>query len=447
MRRPCPAKGIAMIRRFLLLFWLLSLWGPQLSAQEDAPAPRPVAVEDAPADAPIADRLRAILAALDLGGIAVSVEAGVVTLSGDVADPAISAQVAEIADRLEGVVAVRNELAATDELSQQLDPVLLRFRTRFEQVLARLPLLVLAAAIFAAIVALGLLLARAPIWNRLAPNAFIAGIYGQAVRVACIIAGIVVALDLLGATALLGTILGAAGIVGLAIGFAVRDTVENFVASIMLSLRQPFRPNDLVEIEGDLGQVIRLTSRATILLSLDGNHVRIPNSVVFKGRIVNYTRNPARRFVFDIGIDPEADLEATRLLAENTLKALPFVLADPEALVWIENITEAGAVLRITGWIDQDETGFATARGDAIRLVKSAIEAAGVAIPDTTYRIRLEGTGTIPSASPRPEQPAPPAAEQNPQAVHPSEEKALTPIVTAERREKRNLLSGDAPQE
>ncbi|MCB0384011.1 MAG: mechanosensitive ion channel, partial [Bdellovibrionales bacterium] len=51
--------------------------------------------------------------------------------------------------------------------------------------------------------------------------------------------------------------------------------------------RQPFRPNDTVEIEGDQGKVIRLTSRATILLSFDGNHIRIPNSTVYKARIVN----------------------------------------------------------------------------------------------------------------------------------------------------------------
>ena len=70
------------------------------------------------------------------------------------------------------------------------------------------------------------------------------------------IAGIVVALDILGVTALLSTILGAAGIAGLAIGFAVRDTVENFIASVLLSMRQPFRPNDVVEIEGDIGKVI-----------------------------------------------------------------------------------------------------------------------------------------------------------------------------------------------
>ncbi|SFD25240.1 mechanosensitive ion channel domain-containing protein [Tropicimonas isoalkanivorans] len=443
-----------MRRLFLLLVCLLSTTGAQAPAQENGAGPdvpKVLAVENTPSDQAIADRLRAIVSALDHDEITVSVDAGVVTLAGDIADPADSRDVAGIAERLEGVVAVNNELAASDDLSRQINPAFKRFRARTDQFIARLPLLFLAVAAFAAIVAVGILLSRLRFWDRIAPNAFIAAIYRQAFRVACGIVGIVVALDLLGAAALLGTILGAAGIVGLAIGFAVRDTVENFVASIMLSLRQPFLPNDLIEIEGDVGRVIRLTSRATILLSLDGNHIRIPNASVFKGRIVNYTQNPARRFSFDIGIDPDAGLEATRVLAQEALKAQPFVLDDPEELVWIENITESGAILRVTGWIDQDQTGFVTARGDAIRLVKAAIEAAGVAIPDTTYRIRLEGSGKlsdVPARSHPREKSAPPSApEQTTQPDRKSEEEALIPLVAAERREIGDLLTKDAPRE
>jgi small conductance mechanosensitive channel len=143
--------------------------------------------------------------------------------------------------------------------------------------------------------------------------------------------GVVLALDLLNLTALLGTILGAAGIIGLAIGFAVRDTVENFIASIMLSIRQPFRPKDLVEIEGELGHVIRLTSRATILLSLDGNHIRLPNATVFKAKIINYSRNDERRFTFALGIDPGADIAGRRRSCWPRCPELPFVLDTPGA--------------------------------------------------------------------------------------------------------------------
>ena len=437
----------------VLLCLSLLLAPCQVLAQDvatEADASPTLAVEDVPDDAAIAERLRAILAALEFDGITATVDAGVVSLTGEVADPSTSAKAESIAGRLEGVVAVNNSLAESHDLARQINPAVDRFRARIAQLISRLPLFLLALAVLSVIVGAGFLVARLRFWDRISPNAFIAGIYRQAFRVACGIAGIVVALDVLGAAALLGTILGAAGIIGLAIGFAVRDTVENFVASIMLSLRQPFRPNDLVEIEGDVGRVIRLTSRATILLSLDGNHIHIANATVFKGKIVNYTQNPARRFTFDIGIDPDADLEATRALAQAALKAQPFVLDDPEELVWIENITEAGAILRVTGWIDQNATGFASARGDAIRLVKTAIEEAGVAIPDTTYRIRFEGSETPPLTSGPPPRKAPvsqsPAALKEP-SVHKSEEAALIPLVDAERRDSNDLLERSAPRE
>ncbi|TQS72965.1 mechanosensitive ion channel [Rhodobacteraceae bacterium] len=440
------------MKQVLLCLALLILPGQILAqnAVSGSDALPTLAVEGVPGDIAIAKRLRAILGALEFDGITVSVDAGVVSLTGDVADLSISGKAESIAERLEGVVAVNNTLVASNDLAQQITPAVERFRARVAQLISRLPLFLLMLAAFSIIVTAGLLIARMRFWDRIAPNAFIAGLYRQAFRVAFAIVGMVVALDVIGAAALLGTILGAAGIIGLAIGFAVRDTVENFVASVMLSLRQPFRPNDLVEIEGDVGRVIRLTSRATILLSLDGNHIRIPNATVFKGKIINYTQNPARRFMFDIGIDPDADLEATRSLAQTTLKALPFVLDDPEELVWIENITESGAILRVTGWIDQAATGFSPARGDAIRLVKTAIEEAGVAIPDTTYRIRLEGATTLPPTSgppPRKATVSQATATRKERSVYKSEEAALIPLVDAEREDSKDLLARSAPRE
>ncbi|AWI85696.1 mechanosensitive ion channel protein MscS [Alloyangia pacifica] len=437
----------------VLLCIALMLAPCQILAQNvvtEADALPTLAVEDVPDDVAVETRLRAILRALEFGGITVGVDAGVVSLTGNVTDPSISEKAESIAERLEGVVAVNNTLTASDDLAHQINPAVDRFRARVAQLISRLPLLLLAFVAFLVILTAGILVARMRFWDRISPNAFIAELYRQAFRVASGIVGIVVALDVVGAAALLGTILGAAGIIGLAIGFAVRDTVENFVASVMLSLRQPFRPNDLVEIEGDVGRVIRLTSRATILLSLDGNHIRIPNATVFKGKIVNYTQFPARRFMFDIGIDPDADLEATRSLAQATLKALPFVLDDPEELVWIENITESGAILRVTGWVDQTATGFSTARGDAIRLVKTAIEEAGVAIPDTTYRIRLEGAGlpAAPFEPPPRKAPMQQASSASPEpSVHKSEEAALIPLVDAERQDSDDLLARSAPRE
>ena len=77
--------------------------------------------------------------------------------------------------------------------------------------------------------------------------------------------------------------------------------------------------------------MIRLTSRATILMTLDGNHLRIPNSQVFKAVILNYTRNPQRRFDFELGIDADDDPTAARHLGVGVMRGLEFVLDDPRA--------------------------------------------------------------------------------------------------------------------
>ena len=315
-------------------------------------------------DAAIAVRIRGILAELDgFDDITVTVSSGIVTLRGNTLDMPTAQRLNELVGRVEGVVAIENEVTETTDVVQRLNPAVERFKVRAKQMIAFLPLAMIALGLFVVIVLLGFAIARRKQpWDRLAPNAFIADIYRQILRLAFVIGGLVAALDIVNATALLSGILGAAGIVGLAIGFAVRDTVENFIASIMLSIRQPFRPNDTVEIEGDTGKVIRLTSRATILLSFDGNHIRIPNSTVFKSRIVNFSRNAERRFTFELGVDPAADLAHAQSLALITLEGLPFVLSTPQASVWIESVGDSSVNMGMAGWINQNDTSIVLAR-------------------------------------------------------------------------------------
>ena len=381
--------GTTMIR--ILLLALAAAMASPVAAQEDAPA-GPIATEEtADDDVAIAERLRGILSQLDgFEGVRITVAEGVVTFTGEAVDGVALERLNEIAGRVEGVVAVENEAVASADVAERLDPAINRIRDRTGQAIAFLPLLGIALAVFLLIAGLGWLVSRArwP-WDRLAPNAFVASIYRQLARIAFIVLGAVVALDILNAVALLGTILGAAGIVGLAIGFAVRDTVENFIASVMLSFRQPFNPGDVVEIEGDVGKIIRLTSRATVLLDFDGNQILIPNATVFKSRLANYTRNAERRFQFEIGVASDADLEGIRALIRETLDAAPFVLDQPAPLVWIDRIGDGAIFLQVTGWIDQRDSNLAVARGEALRLAKLAVEGVGVEVPDTTYRVSI----------------------------------------------------------
>mgnify|MGYP000229531579 CR=1 FL=1 len=372
-----------------LIFCLTLMFAFPVMAQDDGSTIS--AAQTNQQDAEIATRLRDILSALGHSGdITVVVDDGVVTLRG-VADTSQEiTQTGEVAGRIEGVVAVRNQVTETTDLGRRLDPAVDRFRARIDQLIVFLPLALIGVFLFAGIVILGFVIARMrQPWDRIAPNMFIAELYRQIVRLVFIVGGIVVALDVMNASALLSTILGAAGIIGLALGFAVRDTVENFIASIMLSIRQPFRPNDTVEINGDQGKVIRLTSRATILLSFDGNHIRIPNATVFKSRIVNFSQNDARRFKFSLLIDRETDLQAARALVEDTVQTLPFVLPYPAASVWIDGLGTAGADFIVTGWVNQNDTSVVLAKGEAIRQVKRALQEAHVALPDASQTVVL----------------------------------------------------------
>ncbi len=439
-----------MLRIFALifLFWL-PLAGFAQQA-EDQPTST-IAVEDsAQQDAAIAVRIRDILGELDgFKDITVSVTSGIVTLRGTTIDQADATRLNEIAARVEGVVAIENEVTQTTDVVEQLNPAVDRFLARLWQLVAYLPLAAVALAAFLIVVSIGFIIAgfKQP-WDRLAPNAFIADIYRQLLRLAFIVGGLVVALDILNASALLSTILGAAGIVGLAIGFAVRDTVENFIASIMLSIRQPFRPNDTVEIEGDIGKVIRLTSRATILLSFDGNHIRIPNSTVFKSRIVNYSRNDERRFLLDLGVAYDTDLAAAQALALSTVEDLPFVLKTPEPSVWLENLGDSAVILRVAAWIAQHETSYVAAKGEAYRICLLAFDAAGIAMPGPTF--------TVQGASvPTPEAPMPADRRvqisdiMEAQDVEATADQQLEEIIKQERKEQADgdLLNKAAPEE
>ncbi|MFP3353662.1 mechanosensitive ion channel, partial [Pseudoalteromonas sp. SIMBA_153] len=136
-------------------------------------------------------------------------------------------------------------------------------------------------------------------------------------------------------------LLGGAGVIGIAVGFAVKDTIENYIASLMLSIRQPFRARDHIVINGQEGIVVRLTSRATILMTLDGNQLRIPNAEVFKGTILNYTKNPERRFTFELGVDANDDPLAAIKVGLDAIHTLAFVLNEPKAIAVITNVGDS----------------------------------------------------------------------------------------------------------
>lgn len=365
--------------RIAFVVLVFVLFTPFLAVAQDGTISTEIGTALIEQDAVMAVKIREIVTELDgFDDITVVVSSGIVTLRGTTLDASGGTRLSDLVSRIEGVVAIENKVTTSTNISERFNPAKERFVVRAKQAIAFIPLALVGLLTFGVIVFVGFFIARRKQpWDSLAPNLFIADIYRTLIRLTAIALGIVVALDVLGATALLSTILGAAGIMGLALGFAVRDTVENFIASLLLSIRQPFRPNDMIEIGGDIGKVIRLTSRATILLSLDGNHIRIPNATVFKSRIINYSRGRGRRFQFPIKLAAGIDPSVAQDRGIAALIQLDFVLDRPKPTAWIETVSDSGTALCFAGWIDQHESHFEHARGEAMRLVQYALAQPG----------------------------------------------------------------------
>lgn len=423
------------------------------SAQEPAEPSGEITLETAtPSDAAIETRLETIFDQIEtLSGVEADVTAGVVTLSGETLTTEAAERAETLAARVEGVVTVENRIERDVSVATRVAPAVGALEARIEEIVRSAPLVALAIAVFLVIAFSGWFLSRwKALWRRLTPNRFVADLVGSSVFALVLVLAIVAALSLLDAAAFLGALLGAAGVIGLAVGFAVKDTIENYVASVMLSVRQPFRPNDHVVIDSHEGRVIRLTSRATILMTLQGNHLRVPNAMVFKAVILNYTRNPERRFEFILGLAPDEDPLAAIETGAEAMAGLDFVMADPAPLGVVEEVGDSTIVLFFAGWVDQDQADFAKSRSAAIAAVKDALEDAGFTLPDPGYRVSLEGA--VPELSGQ----VHPPREARASRSHAGEaapdiapDTAIARRVEQERREEGapDLLSEQAPTE
>nr|WP_321359327.1 mechanosensitive ion channel family protein [uncultured Hyphomonas sp.] len=446
-----------------LLVLCLALMAPAALAQAPEPPADPTpAIQTPPpqaSDSEIKTRISDIFAEIaTLRRVTVEVNHGVVTLAGEVASTGAETRAEQIALRVNGVVTVENQIERRLAVDDSTAPFFGDPTGRLQKVYRALPLYGVSLGVFLVIALLGHLLASwRSFWRLILPNPFLVELVSGAFRIVMLLVALIAAMNILGATAMMGTILGGAGVVGLAIGFSVRDTLENYISSIMLSVRQPFRANEHVVIDQHEGKVMRLTSRSTVLMTLDGNHLRIPNSTVFKAVILNYTRNPDRRFDFDLGVDAADDPVAAMQLGLDRMKALPFVLKDPEPEAYIQTVGDSNIVLRFMGWVDQRETNFGKARGLAIAATKDALEEGGFTLPEPIYRLRFDSgvedalKNTKPDGHPAgpPEQPRPKADVDTREAADVAADNTIDEKVAAERASSNeaDLLDEQSPVE
>ena len=391
---PSPPHGLPLVLLTCALACALLPSARGQATKETDPEPR-VEVSTLTPDEKIRQRITAIFSQIEeFETIEVKVNSGVVVLSGEVPGARTREDALALVRRTEGVVLALDRLTETTQVGARLSPAMAKLHHLGDVFLMKLPLIAIAVGVIVLSVILANFLHRREKWYaRLRGSSLARNLARRLVRLVVVAIGFVVALEILDATAIVGAVFGAAGLVGIVFGFAFKNILENYLSGVLLSTRNPFEIGDFIEIGGLSGKVALLTSRDTVLVTPDGNHLRIPNSIVINSELLNYTRNPLRRFEFSAGISVNIDLNKAQKVGLLALAGIPEVLRDPEPVIVVDQLGESTIQLRFFAWLDQTKHDFLKVRSQSIRLVKEAFDEAGIEMPEPLYRVHLKRSG------------------------------------------------------
>jgi len=389
---------------YILLFFItVSCIGfiPSLALAQDATAtpnvedqlpgvPERVDVQPVARDSEIEIRLLDIFSATGwFVDPQVRVQDGVVFLSGQTKNPEFKQWAGNLASNTQDVVAVVNQFEIIEPSLLDFQPMLNVLQAQARSIFRAIPLLGFSLIIlfFTWLVARLMTRTSRHYLQTRNLNILLRNVISSSVGLGVFLGGLYLVFQIAGWTNIALTILGGTGLLGLILGIAFRDITENFLASIFLSVQNPFSVGDLVEISGILGFVQNMTTRTTIVMTLAGNHVQIPNATVYKSIIHNYTSNPNRRIDFIVGIGYDDSISLAQETILKVLEEHPAVLNDPEHLVLVDSLSSSTVNLQIYFWINGTQHSWLKMKSSVIRLVKAAIQEAGVSMPDDAREI------------------------------------------------------------
>lgn len=164
---------------------------------------------------------------------------------------------------------------------------------------------------------------------------------------------VVIVLYLLGLSSFTNKLLAGAGLITFVVGFALKDIGENFLAGIILAFKSPFKLDDLIEVNGIIGHVKDINIRETLIKTPDGKDVFLPNSIILKNPLFNYTMDGYLRYEFTVGIAYENNpTEALKLILETVNKVEGVLKGDKKPNIFISELATNTLNINIQFWID-----------------------------------------------------------------------------------------------
>lgn len=220
------------------------------------------------------------------------------------------------------------------------------------------------------------------ILGRISHNPTVSRLLASTASLAVFATGVFIALGILKLDKTVMSLLAGAGIAALVLGFAFQDIAANMMAGILLSVRQPFRPGHLVELLDFMGIVEEVNLRFTVIRTLQGQIVYLPNKEVLGHPIMNFSLTHLRRIDLVGGVSYADDLEAAKRLAIEAVQDVPRREPTRAVEFFYEDFGDSQIAFVVRIWIQfEKQTDYLEARSEAIRRLKAAFDAGGVTIP------------------------------------------------------------------
>ncbi|MFB6071317.1 MAG: mechanosensitive ion channel family protein [Halanaeroarchaeum sp.] len=172
-----------------------------------------------------------------------------------------------------------------------------------------------------------------------------------------------------------------AGALALAVGFAAKDLIANFVAGVFIIRDEPFEVGDWIEWNGNSGVVREIQMRVTKLDTFDNELVTVPNGDLASAAVVNNVANDTRRIAVGFGIGYGDDIEGARSAILDEAEGIDEVLEDPAPSAPVTELGDSAVVLQGRIWIDPSESGYGAVRSEFVEAVKRRLDEEGVDMP------------------------------------------------------------------
>jgi len=231
-----------------------------------------------------------------------------------------------------------------------------------------------------------------------ANDRLLVGFIDSIFRIFNITIGILFFLYLIGQSGIATSLLGAATLSSVVIGFAFKDIAENFLAGVIMAFNRPFRLGDTVKTGDVEGNIVEMSLRDTHIKTFDGKDVYVPNGQIIKNPLYNYTIDGFLRGSFVVGVDYDSDVEEVRKTILNVVQNVPGVLnGEKPPRTHVQKLNTSTVDIEVHYWIDTFDKKFSSLeiKSRAQAQVAKVLADAEVGMPADIVEIKNYGSSKL----------------------------------------------------